>query len=259
LGLTSGYTTVRGSNAEFTVNGGDVLSSSSNVLDGDALGIEGLSVTVNSETSQTVEVAGNTKAMRGAIDKFISAFNDVQKYIDAETKISKSADGKVTTAVLAGNQEVEGWASRLRSLAFSQVSGLTGTISRLENLGIDFNSSSSTLTVKDSSKLDKALTNNAADVAAFFSTPKTGFSAVLDSYLGKTLDERSGGLATQVSSLNKQNTSIDEQIEALNRRIENQRVILTDAFIAMQNAQSKANTQQTALDNMLKQMNKSSS
>lgn len=256
LGLTSGFTTVRGLNAEFSVNGGDVQSSVTNTLDGSALGIEGLSVTVNSETSQTIEVSGNTAGMKAAIDKFISAFNDVQKYIDTETKITKSADGKVTAAVLAGNQEVDGWASRLRSLAFSQVSGLTGTITRLESLGIDFDSSSSTLKIKDSSKLDAALKEKAADVGAFFGTAQTGFSAVFGDYLDKTLNERSGALVTQVNSLNKQNTGIEEQIEALNRRIENQRLLLTDAFIAMQNAQSKANTQQDALDNMLKQMNR---
>jgi len=41
--------------------------------------------------------------------------------------------------------------------------------------------------------------------------------------------------------LTKQNTGIESQIAALNRRIENQRILLTSSFLAMQDAQSLAN------------------
>lgn len=255
LGLTSGYTTVRGTNAEFTVNGGDLLSSSSNSLSEEVLGITGLAVTVNSETTQTIQVAGNTTAMKTAIDTFIKAFNDVQEYIDTETKISKAADGTITTGVMAGNHEVERWSDRLRSLAFGQVSGLTGTINRLESLGIDFSTTDSTLSIKDATKLETALANNAEDVGDFFGTTTTGFGAVFETYLDGLLDERDGALATQVGSLNEQNTDIEAQIEVLNKRIENQRLLLTSAFIAMDAAKSKATTQQTTLTNMLESLN----
>ncbi|ACB73734.1 flagellar filament capping protein FliD [Opitutus terrae] len=248
LGLTSGATTVRGLNAQFTVNNGDVLSSSSNVLGEDALGVDGLSVTVSTEGTQTINVAANTTAMKSAIQSFITAFNAVQSYIDDETKIEKKADGSISTGVLAGNHEVDRWSSQLRSLAFGQVSGLTGTVKRLEDLGIDFNSEDATLSIKDSAKLDAALSTRSGDVAAFFGGTTTGLVGGLNNYLGKLLDTSTGPLTTQVKTLNNQNTDLEEQIAALNRRIEQERERLTSAFIAMQQAQSEAQTQQKTLD-----------
>lgn len=258
LGLTAGYTTVRGTNAQFRVNNGEVLSSTSNSLTADALGVEGLSIVINSETTQTVEVKGNTAAMKSAIDDFITKFNDVQKYIDEETAITKTADGSVSAAILAGNREVEGWGSQLRTLAFAKISGLSGTLSRLEDLGIDFESGESTLSIKDSAKLDAALSGRSEEVAEFFSTANTGFVALLDTFLDRTLNEQTGALSTQVDSLNGQNSDLEEQMEIMNRRLEQQRQLLTDAFLAMQEAQSKAQQQQQTLTNMLESWNSDS-
>ena len=73
LGLTAagGGTLTHGQNALFTVNGGDVLSSTSNTLDASVHGIEGLSVTVNTETKQSLQVESDTITMQGAITTFI--------------------------------------------------------------------------------------------------------------------------------------------------------------------------------------------
>src|SRR6185369_5771987 len=102
-----------------------------------------------------------------AINDFITRFNDVQAYIDSKTQVT-SANGKVTTSVLTSNREIQGWQRSLRSLAFSAVSGVTGTINRLENLGIDFSVSGNTLAVRDEAKLTTALNERADDVAKFF-------------------------------------------------------------------------------------------
>lgn len=255
LGIATGSLQA-GTDAKFSVDGAAEQSSASNTLTADVLGVEGLTVTVNSETTQTINVSANTEAMKKAVEDFVTKFNDVQNYIDSQTKITKRADGKVITAVLSDNYEVQNWANKLRSLAFSQVSGLTGTINRLENLGIDFSNTSSTLSIKDSAKLDNALANNTADVAAFFNTSTSGFAAAFDAFLSTTLEERKGTLVTQMNSLNKQNSGIDEQISTLNRRLEQERERLTNAFILMQSAQSKAQQQQTSLTNMYDSMNR---
>lgn len=258
LGLTTGSTLQRGKNAQFTIDGGETISSASNTLSSSALGVTGLSVTVTTEGAQTINVAPATAAMRTAIDTFITKFNAVQSYIDSETKITRSADGQVSAALLSNNREVQNWASELRKMAFSQVSGLTGTVQRLEGMGIDFSYGNSTLAIKDESKLNAALANNSSDVAAFFSKASTGFGARFNTYLSSKVDSTSGGLATQMEALNKRNKTIDEQIVTLNRRLENQRELLTSAFIAMQNAQAAAQKQQTTLTNMFESMNKKS-
>lgn len=250
LGLGSTSALTRGKNTLFTIDGGDTRSSLSATLDATAHGVAGLSLTVNSTGTQNITVKADTAGMNTAITNFITKFNSVQSYIESQTKVTVGPDGKVSAALLASNREVQTWASELRRLAFGERSGVSGTIKRLEGLGLDFSSTDSTLRVRDQAKLDAALANNSGDVEAFFNTPATGFSAVFNSFLTPKLDTSNGALKLQRDTLNRQNTSIDAQIATLNLRLANQRELLTSSFIAMQNAQSLAQQQQKQLTSM---------
>lgn len=258
LGLSTASTLTRGKDALFSVNGGPTMTSHSNTLDESVLGIDGLTVTVGSTDTQTVTVKADTSSMNTAIQNFIAKFNDVQSYIDSQTKITKTPDGKVTAALLADNREVQTWASQMRSLAFGQVSGLSGSLQRLSDMGIDFSSSDSTLSVRDQSKLDAALANKGDEVAAFFNSNTTGFVAKFQSFLSTKLTASTGPLAAQMSTINKLNADIDKQIVTLNQRLANQRELLTNAFLSMQNAQSAAQQQQKTLSNFFDQKTSSS-
>jgi flagellar hook-associated protein 2 len=253
LGLTGGATFSRGRNAEFTINGGDVLSSASNTLDAAAHGVTGLSVTVKTLETQTITVAADTGAMRSRIDSFVTDFNSIQQFIEAQSKVTKGANGKVTTAPLANNREVQEWARSLRSLAFDGVSGLGGSIGRLDDLGLDFKSGTNELMVKNEAKLTAALSGATADVEGFFTTASTGFAARLDSFLGKIGTQNTN----QQTQLNQNNTRIDEQIAAIERRLEQRRTLMESAFIRMENAQSKIKQQQTAVESMFVQKSSS--
>jgi flagellar hook-associated protein 2 len=257
LGLTGG-TLARGDDAEFSVNGGPALTSHSNTLDEAALGVEGLSVTAGSTGDQSITVKSDTAAMNTVISSFITKFNAVQSYIDSQTKISKTPDGKVQAALLADNREIQTWASQLRSMAFGQVAGLSGTLQRLSDIGIDFSSFDSTLSIKSQAKLDAALATKGDELEDLFGSPTTGFASKFDDFLTAKLTATTGPLATQMATLNKQNASIDQQIAQLNRRLENQRALLETAFLSMQNAQSFAQQQQKTLSNFFDQKSSSS-
>jgi flagellar hook-associated protein 2 len=243
LGLSNPAALVHGKNAQFSINGGATQISASNALDSTVHGISGLSVTVDSLSTQTINVSGNTTNMHSAIDGFISAYNTVQSYIDDQSKTSTTVDGKVTTSVLSNDREIQSWADSLRSMAFGAVSGLSGTISRLENLGIDFTSGTSQLAIKDDSKLTAALQNKASDVADYFQTAGTGLVAQLQTFLTKVSGQNSDAQA----QLTKNNSDIDTQIAAIQRRLDQQRQLLTNSFIAMEDAQSTIKTQSAAL------------
>lgn len=244
LGLTSGTTFTRGENAEFTLNGGATLTSYSNTLDASSHGVAGLSVTVDSETTQSITVAADTTSMRKKIEKFIEEFNGVQEFIDAQTRVTTNARGEVNAAALSGNREVQDWATSLRRMAFAAVSGLSGGIDRLDDLGIDFKAGSSQLEIEDGAKLDQALAEKTADVEAFFTQATTGFGAKLDTYLGQ-LETKNDD---QQEALNKQNTSLGDQIATIDRRLAQRRELLESAFIRMEEAQQKLKQQQTSLD-----------
>lgn len=248
LGLNSSATLSRGKNAEFSVNGGETIVSTSNTLDATSHGIAGLSITATSETTDTVTVGTDTSGSRKKIEDFIAKYNAVQTYIEQQTKSATASDGKVTRSTLTGNREVTDISSALRSRIFDAVPGLSGNIQRLEGIGIDFKSGSSQLEIKDSSKLDNALATRAADVSTLFGTPTTGVAARLDSYLEKVTGT-TGTLTTQSETLSKQSKGIDEQIATMERRLTQQRSLLEQSFISMETAQSRIQSQLTALNN----------
>ena len=245
LGLTSasGSAFTRGNNAQYTVNGGPLLSSMSNTLDSSSHGISGLNVTVNSKTVQTLTVQSDTTGSTAAIQDFLTKFNAVQSFIDTNTKITASG-GPVSTAILSDNRDVQSWSSQLRKMAFGAVSGVNGSVQQLDNLGIDFDSNGM-LSIKDSGKLATALADRPNDVQNFFLTPGTGFVGQMYGFLTtlQTNDNR------QKTNLSKANTDIDTQVATIQRRLDDERASLTTAFIAMQDAQSSAASQSQTLTN----------
>ena len=252
VGLSTGSTLARGKNALFTLNGGATLTSTSNTLSAASHGITGLSVTATTDTTQTINVTSATTGMRSAIDDFIKKFNMIQTYIDDQTKVT-SANGKVTAALMSNNREIQSWSTTMRSTAFAAASGVTGSIQRLDHLGIDFMSSSSQLVVKDPAKLEAALRDNPADVEAFFKTASTGFAAKFDAFtsslLGTSGTGSTGMLGAQKDTLTKGSKSIDTQIATIERQLVSERSRLEASFIAMEQAQATIKQMQAQLTN----------
>ncbi|HVU23668.1 MAG TPA: flagellar filament capping protein FliD [Opitutus sp.] len=243
LGLTGAGSFTRGLNAQYTINGGATLTSTSNTLSASSHGIAGLQVTADSESTNTVTIATDTDAMQSKISAFISAFNDVELFISDQTKITTDASGKVTTGVLSTNREIQDWARSLRSKAFAQGGGLGGTISRLADLGIDFTSGTNQLEIKDQTKLTDALRDHAEDVGKLFQTSGTGLAVTIGSFADKisALDD------DQQKRLSDANTDLDRQIADIERRLEQERSTMEAAFIRMEQAQSNLSSQQQAL------------
>ncbi len=246
LGLSStvGGALVHGKNARFAVNGANVLTSTSNTLDSSAHGIAGLSVTVNSETKQTLQVESDAAVMQEGIQNFIEKFNSVQDFIEEITKISVTG-ANVTTAVLSKNREIQSWASRLRSMAFDAVSGLSGDINRLEHIGIDFDGTTNHLLIKDAGKMATTLGDKPDEVGALFLDADAGLVGQFFDYM--TTVTSSG--RSQQDLLGQANQHLDEQIATLQSRLDAERETLTNAFIRMLDSQSLAQTQSTYLTN----------
>jgi flagellar capping protein FliD len=82
-------------------------------------------------------------------------------------------------------------------------------------------------------------------VSSFFLQSSTGFVAKMYGYLSTI---KASDLSQQ-SSLAKSNTDIDTQISTLQSRLDSEREQLTNSFIAMLDAQSAAQSQNTYLTN----------
>ena len=233
----------RGKSLLYTVNNGGTLTSQSNTITEASSGLAGLTVTALKEGgSTTVTVGSDTSKIKTAINDFITQYNGVQSLIDSQTASSTDAKGKVTAGILASDSDANDVARQLRTLAYGQVSGLTGTVKRLESLGIATNSKDNTLKLEDSTKLDAALANNLNDVSKLFTDPTSGIAAQLDTFLERTIGDN-GSLLTRQTNLTKQSQGIDAQIAALESNVQVHKQELTSQFVAMETAQSRINQQ----------------
>jgi flagellar hook-associated protein 2 len=246
LGLTTaaGSTFNLGKNAQFTVNGGPTLTSTSNTLDATVHGITGLSVTVNTQTTQTLTVESDTGTMQTAIQGFLDKFNAVQDTIEAKTKITTGA-GTVSTSILSDNREIQSWARQLQQLAFNTVSGVTGSITKLDDLGIDFDGTSGHLLIKNQAKLSTALSDKPADVQSYFVSGSSGMVPTMYGVLTTLIASDH----SQQDNISQANTDLGDQITTLQSRLADERTKLTNSFISMLDAQSAAQSQNTALTN----------
>jgi flagellar hook-associated protein 2 len=255
-GLLSG-TLAHGQNLTYSVNGGPQLISQSNTVTQVSSGIAGLSFTALAEGAVTVTVGSDSGKIKTAIQDFIKDYNTVQSYITTQSAVSTDSSGKVTAGLLTGDMDASRIVNSLRSLSFSPLSitGLTGALDQLADLGIQTNGKDNTIVLGDSTALDDALANNLNQVKALFSDATSGLTVQLDSYLTKTIGD-SGTLTNHQANLTKQSATIDTQIANLEKIIATESAQWTKAFQAMETAQSQINQQLSYLSQQISNWSK---
>ncbi|MFO1475819.1 MAG: flagellar filament capping protein FliD [Verrucomicrobiota bacterium] len=169
------------------MNGGAQLTSTSNNITSSSSGIAGLSITALKAGSFTITTSADTSNVKSTIQSFISAYNTVQNYISSQMAVSTDSSGAVTAGLLTADTDANGVATNLRSMVYGQLSGLTGVVKQLADLGIQTNGLRITPSpCPDSSKLDGLLSNNLTDVQAFFTDATNGLAAKVDTYITNT-------------------------------------------------------------------------
>jgi flagellar hook-associated protein 2 len=234
-----------GKNLQYTVNNGGTLTSQSNTITAASSGLTGLSVTALAEAtvanpSFTVTVGVDTDKIKNAITSFAAAYNATQAQLSSQTASTTDAKGKVTAGILADDPEATNLSSQLRYLATGTISGLTGSIARLESLGLASNGYDDALSTTGIAALDTALANNPASVKDFFSNSEDGFAVSFDSFLESTIGDE-GNLTAHQATLTRQSLAIDPQISDLEKLVLAETDRLTASFVAMEQAQAKNN------------------
>lgn len=190
---TSMLQTVAAQDAALTINGLAITRDSNSVtgaISGVTLDLQKADVgnVVN------VDVTENTAQVTASINGFVDAYNELMKNIDSLTAYDPETG---TGSVLIGDFTVRSISSQIRNVIFGSVSGLTGNIRSLVDIGITTNSSG-TLDVDDS-KLKDALTNYGSEVEALFALQGTTTDPGVR-YLSSTNETLNGDYAVNVSS-----------------------------------------------------------
>jgi len=196
------------------------IGSASNKLSGV---VEGMTLTLSKVTTAPVQVSiGNDiTSMRKGVTDFVSAFNEIAKYLATQTKYD---DATKAVGPLQGDRSALGLQNRLRSLV-QQTSSASTQLDRLGDIGLDLQRDG-TLKV-DNAKLDAALADP-AEMSRAFTTLQTGFGQrfklLADSVLGNDglLTTRSNGLRDSIARNDKDQQRLQERVARVQERLTRQ-------------------------------------
>lgn len=203
-GTTTGMANNKAKDAEVVINGITVRSGSNNV----SKAIDGVTLNLTEKTEAgkpiTLKLEADTSVANKAIQDFVKNYNTLQSTIKSLTAF----DAKAAT-----NQPLTGDGTT-RSIQASMTNALQavlgeGSVRSLADLGITTDPQTRQLKL-DQTKLDKALTENPADVTKLLTGDKDGLAKKFDTafkdVLGSTgsLKTRTDGLAKSISDLDAQ-------------------------------------------------------
>jgi flagellar hook-associated protein 2 len=239
-----------GQNLLYTVNGNpQQLVSQSNTISQASSSIAGLSVTALQTGSVTMSVASDSSALTSAIQQFVTDYNTLQSAITTDQAVTISSSGTVTPGVLTGDLTAGGVASGLRNLVTSSVSGVTGAVKMLSDLGIQTNGQNNKLSV-DSATLNSVVAANINNIQNLFNDPTNGLATQLNNYISNAVGTN-GTVTNHQATLNQQVTALNTQIANLETKITADTATWTSEFTAMETAQSQANSQLTYLSEQI--------
>lgn len=206
-------------NASLKING-LLISAAKNNLSGV---VDGLNLTLAKVTTSPVQISvGHDNAtMKKGITDFVSAYNEISKYLATQTKYD---DASKLAGALQGDRSAVGLLNRLRN-TLQQTSTASTVFTRLGDLGLELQRDG---TIKvDNTKLDAALADP-VELSRAFSTLQTGFGqrfkSLSDSVLGTDglLTTRTNGLRDSISRNDKDQKRLEDRVARVQERLTRQ-------------------------------------
>ncbi len=188
--------TVAAQNALLNVDGINGISKSSNTVT-DV--VQGVTLNLLKESASgvpaTLTVSRDTTTVQSSVEKFVSAYNDLNKTLSGLTAYDpKTQKG----AILQGDSTVLSIQRQMRSLLTANITGLDGNYKLLSDIGISFQVDG-TLAL-DSSKLQSAINSNFSDIAGIFASVGKATDSLID-YAAATDNTKPGNYAINVTQL----------------------------------------------------------
>jgi len=235
LNLSTDVTNGTAKDTEFTYNGIAVKSPSTTVSEA----VPGLSLNILKTGSVSVTVSDDNSSLKTKVEAAVAAFNGFNDFFVAQTKLDTTGSGRPP---LASDPLLRSANRQLRSfLLHSHAS--SGSLDELLDLGITLDQQGK-LRI-DNAKLESALSNSRADVAAFFSGDSGFAKKITDAIDGYT---QSGGAIDSVEDRIKRNIQkFTSKIQDLEFRLVSREQQLTAEFAAADRAISQLNSQSSAL------------
>jgi flagellar hook-associated protein 2 len=253
-----------GVDAAYTIDDDPVVKySKSNVV---TAAIPGLELTLKGTGTTSVNVgapAPDADAVKAKVQAFVDQYNSTVDFIRG--KLSEKSNPKATTeaearkGVLFNDTQLTGVLRQLRNMVSDKVTGLSGTVKSLAEIGVSTGSASGgassadaiagKLTL-DATKLTDALTNKRLDVKSFLTDPANGIAAKLNALLDPVA-KSDGVVDKRAKQTGQEIDGIDDQITAMEDRLTAKADRLRAQFAKMESAMAASQTQGAWLSSQL--------
>ena len=212
-----------GTNASLTVNNVPI-SSTSNTVSGVIAGVT-LSLTATTASAVTVTVQPDTTQAREAIDDYVDSYNAVLTAINAQFTYDVEND---SVPPLGGDSSLRLVQTQILTASVYSITGNNGLV----NLGsIGVNTQDDGTLLVDGSKLDGYLSTNFTDVQNLFqSQSPAGFAENFSTEIIALTDSIEGPLHVALKGITNSKSSITDQIEAFEVRLEFRQQSLLEEF-----------------------------
>jgi flagellar hook-associated protein 2 len=217
--------------AALTMNGLPI-SSSSNTL---STQIAGVTINLSKPGSSIIGVSRDTSGVTKAVTNFVNAYNSLMSSIKSQTSYDSTSK---TAAALNGDATVRNAQQKLSRSLFNTTAGVTGAYKYLSDIGVSMQKDG-TLSI-DSTKLNNAASSNFTDLKSLLA----GFGQSYGTNMSN-LTSATGMINSHISGLNTSITKENRDISAFQDRL---------TLI-----QARYQTQFSALDSLVSQMNQTSS
>ncbi|WP_285348537.1 flagellar filament capping protein FliD [Pseudomonas sp. ME-P-057] len=224
--------------ASLTINGLQVTSKS-NTVDKTLGGVTMNLLPGSGGTTTTVTVSTNTDNLKASLQAFVDSYNAVLSAVTTVTKASvsdtpdKTTGATVTPASLTGDAMPRAIISALRKELVT--TGAPGQLSVLSQLGITTGQSDGKLTLDDkkfTAAMDAGLAGDVQQLFTGTGDGKNGLLARMNAAV--TPYTQTGGIFdTRKTSLNKQQSNLQDQQAALDLRVTTLTATLTAKYNAM--------------------------
>lgn len=216
--------------AKFTIDGLELTSSKNTVENA----VSGLKLELTGETpasgaATTVTVATNTDGLRTSLQSFIDSYNTVVRLVDSLTKGTMSGT-TYNAAALTGDSTPKNILAAMRKEIVSSTSG--NGLTALSQLGIMTDQKSGTLSLNSTTFNDAVGKKQfGTQLQEFFTGDKglvTRMNKAVDPYT-----KAGGVLALREASMGRITKRLEDDQDALDRRIEAMKTSLTKKYNAM--------------------------
>ena len=191
-----------------------------------------------------VTVSEDQSEVSTKVGGFVAAINEVLGFIQTQNRVDQNTD---TSMTLGGDSLLRSVENRLRRLIQNPQYGISGSITRLNQIGIQFNRNG-TLDL-DEDKFNSVLGSNSEDVKNFFAGDgfETGFITSLKRDLATTTNQAFGPVAMRKKSLQQNIRRLDQNITNKERHLEKREQQLRNKFAKLEQTMSGLNQQGSAL------------